>query len=67
VTEIFRYVVVLTNLFMVYAISEQALAILRPASIMMETKIYRFCFAELFHTPLSSTLFLADAALIFVT
>ena len=48
--EIFRSVVVLTNLLMVYVISGQALAIFRPASKMMETKICRFCFAEIFHT-----------------
>ena len=37
---IFRTVVVWTNLFMVYVISEQELAVFRPASIIMETKIY---------------------------
>jgi hypothetical protein len=38
----------------VYETPEQALGIFRPASIKMETKIYKFCFAEIFHThPLS--------------
>jgi hypothetical protein len=53
----FRTEVLLTNLFVVYEISEQAMAIFRPASITIETKIYRFCFAEMFHTQPSPLLF----------